>query len=77
MGAAWDFTKDSVKADADMQKYNTTLKVMLGSTTAARDIATVFRPVCDSQAYTKKRPLYFELYHILLKNKALLNNLTF
>lgn len=35
--AVWNFTKDSIQAAAQVEKYNVTLKTMLGSTGAARD----------------------------------------
>ncbi len=35
--AIWSFTKDAVIASAQIEKYNVTLKTMLGSTGAARD----------------------------------------
>ncbi len=35
--AVWNFSKDAVMASAQIEKYNVTLKTMLGSTGAARD----------------------------------------
>ncbi len=35
--AVWNFSKDAVMASAQIEKYNVTLKTMLGSTSAARD----------------------------------------
>jgi hypothetical protein len=55
--AAGDFTKESVQADAQMQKYNAGLKTMLGSTTAARDRMSEYMNIA------KKTP--FELSEVV------------